>query len=422
MTVDGIEITTIANSYGTPVMVYSAKDMISETTKFVEDFDRVFFSMKSAPIIGIAQLVNSAGAGCNVAGDGELQVALRAGINPQNILVHGNNKSEADIASALQAGVCRLVVEDEHECDRIERIAQDLGIEKVEVQLRVTPGVEAHTHEAIMTGAIDSKFGSAIEKGIARRVCDRIVGSQTLKLRGFHCHIGSQIFDTKPMAQAAKILAGFFVDLHKDYLAKGIEIDINEINVGGGFGIQYELQDDPPSTIEMARAVKSAVDQVCVANDLHHIEVWVEPGRAIVGRAGVSVYRVGSVKEIPGVRKYVAVDGGMSDNLRPAIYGAVHLAWVDGKSGIHQDGVFTIAGKHCEEGDKLANDASLPDNVDVDDLIVMASTGAYSFAMSSNYNMLTRPAVVLVDSSNENPVREIVRRETIDDILSRQHN
>lgn len=417
LSIDDIDVSALAEKYHTPLMVYSARDIENETANFVENFDRVFYSMKAAPIIGICKLIASSGSGCNVAGYGELQVALRAGFNPEKILLHGNNKSVEDIKSCLQAGVLRIVVEDEHECHRIEQIANELGLAKVDVQLRVTPGVEAHTHEAIMTGAIDSKFGTALEGGSARKIADRIIASPVLNLCGFHCHIGSQIFDVEPMARAAEIIAEFFIEMHNDYMSRGIDIEINEINIGGGFGICYEENDDPPEPIQMATAAKAAVNEICKKNNIHHIEVWVEPGRAIVGRAGVTIYEVGSIKEIPKIKKYIAVDGGMSDNIRPAIYKAVHTAWVNSKSGLFVDEPVNIVGKHCEEGDILATGAMLPVNTAVGDLVVMASTGAYSFPMSSNYNMLQRPAVVLVDNGKD---KEIVIRETIDDILNRQ--
>ncbi len=419
LSIDGVSVASIAEEFSTPVMVYSARDIKEDTQRFVDEFDCVLYSMKAAPIIGLGRIIQALGAGCTVAGEGELEVALRSGFDPRKIVMHGNNKSVADIASGLNNGIGRFVIEDSHECDRIESVAKDLGIEKVDVELRVTPGVEAHTHEYIMTGAIDSKFGCPIEFGMAREVCDRIVTSKILKLRGFHCHIGSGIFDHEPMALAAKILAEFFVNVRNDYAQQGITIDINEINVGGGFGVPYEPDDGDLSTIEMARAVKQAVDDVCAANDLGHIEVWCEPGKAIVGRAGVTIYRVGSIKEIPDTRKYIAVDGGMSDNIRPVLYRAVHCAWIDGK-GISSDTHTTrIVGKHCEEGDILGRDLELPSDVALDDLVVMSTTGAYCFPMSSNYNMLPHIPVVLVDSENEPRVTEIVRRQTIDEMLDR---
>lgn len=417
MTIDGVSVASIAQEFSTPVMVYSAKDIQRETQEFVADFDRVFYSMKAAPIIALGRMIAHEGAGCTVAGEGELEVALRAGFEPNRIIMHGNNKSDADIKSALVAGICRLVVEDAHECDRIERVANELGVPQVEVQLRITPGVEAHTHEYIMTGAIDSKFGSPLEFGMAKMVCDRIVASKTLKLRGFHCHIGSGIYDHEPMAQAAKIIAEFFVDAQKNYAQDGIDIEITEINVGGGFGVPYEANDGNLSTIDMARAVKKSVDDVCTKNGMSHIEVWCEPGKAIVARAGVTIYTVGSIKIIPGMRKYVAVDGGMSDNIRPAIYKAVHLAWVDGR---HSESEITrVVGKHCEEGDILGRELDLPVDIAIGDLLIMASTGAYSFPMASNYNMLPRIPVVLIDHEAPKKVTEIVRRETIDEMLSR---
>lgn len=419
MSIDGVSVASIAEEFSTPIMVYSARDIKEDTKRFVDEFDCVLYSMKAAPITGLGRLIQNLGAGCTVAGEGELGVALPAGFDPQKLVMHGNNKSDDDISSGLKNNIGRFVVEDAHECDRIERVANSLGVEKVNVELRVSPGIEAHTHEFNMTGAIDSKFGSPIEFGMARSVCDRIIASSILKLRGFHCHIGSGIYDHEPMALAGKVLAEFFVEVRDDYAKQGVTLDINEINIGGGFACPYEADDGNLSPIDMARAVKQSVNDVCAENDVGHIEVWCEPGKAIIGRAGVTIYRVGSIKELPGIRKYVAVDGGMSDNIRPVIYRAVHLAWIDGKGKSGEIENTRIVGKHCEEGDILGRDLELPADIAIDDLVVMATTGAYAFPMSSNYNMLPFIPVVLVDSEKSPAVTEIVRRQTIDEMLAR---
>ena len=417
LTFGGVDVEEIAHDFLTPVMVYSAQDIRDETQLFVDAFDRVLFASKSCPIKGIERIIFEHGVGCDVSTNGELTVALQAGCDPQMIVMHGNNKSVEEIKHCIHVGVGRIVVEDAHECELIERIAGELGVTKVDVQLRVTPGVEAHTHEAIMTGAIDSKFGCAIDYGIAQDMLDRIIASDVLHLQGFHCHIGSQIFDTEPMAYAAKVVAEFYIQQRERLIEQGITLDINEINIGGGFGIKYEDSDNPPPTIEMAHAVKKAAHDVCAAHGFHDVEIWVEPGRALVGRAGVTLYRVGNVKIIPHTRRYISVDGGMSDNLRPAIYDAKHACWINGKNGDNGTDLFTVAGKHCEEGDRIATDVELPCDVDEGDLLIQASTGAYSFAMASNYNLVTKLPVVLVD---DGVVTEIVRRETVDELLARQ--
>ena len=424
MAIDEIEISSIASRYGTPVMVYSAKDIVSETKKFVDVFDRVFYASKAAPIISIEKIIFEQGAGCDVSSQGELEVALRAGCDPQKILLHGNNKSDEDIRASLQAGVLRIVIDSLDECDRVEKIARELGFNSVDVQARITVGIEAHTHEAIMTGGNDGKFGNPIITGDAKRVCDRIVSSEVLHLKGLHCHIGSQIFETKHLAEAGKILAQFLVELSEANKKDGNDkFEISELNVGGGFGIKYEDQDDPPAPIDMAKAVRASVDGVLQSSGLGKIEVWSEPGRALVGTAGITIYEVGTVKVIEGLQTYVGVDGGMSDNARPATYDAVHAVWVNGRGNnlsSEQCHHVSVAGKHCEQGDILNKDAVVSKSVAVGDLLVMASTGAYSFSMSSNYNMLTRPPVVLVDSESDPALKEVVRRESIDDVLSRQ--
>lgn len=415
LSIDGVLVSDVVREYGSPVWIYSHSDIVNAVDEFTEAFDLVCYASKAAPIIGLEQIIFSRGAGCDVASVGELEVALRAGCDPSKIVMHGNNKSDDDIAHALSSGVGRLVVEDTHECDRIERIAREFGYETVDVQLRLTPGIEAHTHEYLMTGAIDSKFGNAIEHGVAEKVCHRVIESDILQLRGFHCHIGTQIFDTEPLAQAARVVIDFYASILTKYSELAIESAVTEINVGGGFGICYTQTDDPPAPIEMARAVRQAAHEQCEKHNISDLKIWVEPGRAIVGRAGVTAYTVGSIKEIPSVRTYVAVDGGMSDNIRPSLYQAQYVAHVDGRSG--EDRIVTVAGKHCEEGDLLIKDIPLPGDVAIDDVLVMGATGAYTYAMSSNYNMLPRPAVVLVGADGPGTTKLIVRRETIDHIL-----
>ncbi|MFN8015289.1 MAG: diaminopimelate decarboxylase [Acidimicrobiia bacterium] len=419
ISIDGISIADIVRTHSTPLMVYSAQDVIKATKSFVEVFDRVFYASKAAPIIGLEQIIFENGAGCDVSSAGELQVALKAGCKNNKIIFHGNNKSENDIRHALENNVLRIVVDSIDEIELIEQISEELKINNVNVQARITVGIEAHTHEAIMTGGNDGKFGNPIITGDAKRICQRIIESNVLNLCGLHCHIGSQIFETKHLAEAARIMSNFFVEIKDEF-----NIDtISELNVGGGFGIKYEANDDPPAPIEMAKAVRAAADEILKSNGLNNIEIWSEPGRALVGQAGISVYTIGTIKEIEGLQTYVSVDGGMSDNARPATYGAVHGCWVDNRGiNLEKDELIhvSVAGKHCEQGDILNKDAQIPKSTRIGDLLIMTSTGAYCFSMSSNYNMLTRPEVVLVDGSNDEKVKVIVRRETIDDILKRQ--
>ena len=419
MSVDGVPVADVVNRYSTPVIIYSERDVIDATDEFVKVFDRVLYASKAAPIVGLEKVIFERGAGCAVASAGELEVALRAGGDPSSMVMHGNNKSDEDITRALEVGVSRIVVEDEHECDRIEKIAGNLDIKDVDVQLRITPGIEADTHAYLMTGGLDSKFGSAVQNGSAQRVCDRIIGSEVLVLKGLHCHIGTQITDAEPLTKAARVMVEFYVSLREQYSTQGIDLMVNEISVGGGFGIHYQPDDDVALPVDLAKAVRATAHEVCAQHNLQDLEVWAEPGRGIVGRAGFTAYRVGSIKEIPGVKTYIAVDGGMGDNVRPAMYDAQHLSWVSGRNGDVGSHAVAVAGKLCESGDILSQRVELPVDVAVDDILCMASTGAYSFAMASNYNMLTRPAVVLVGQNIDGGMREIVRRETMDEMLSR---
>lgn len=418
LSINGVGISKIAEQFSTPTIVYSAKDIADTTDEFVDLFDQVLYASKAAPIIGLERLIFSRGAGCDVASAGELEVALRAGCDIKKIVAHGNLKSSEYLSRCVESRIGRIVIEDEDECSRIEDLAKQLGIEKVNVQIRLTPGIEAHTHEYLKTGAIDSKFGNPIEYNMAAKVCDRVINSGILVLKGLHCHIGSQIFDTEPLAQAARVTVDFFAQLRDSYREQNIELKISEVNLGGGFGIHYSPDDDPPAPIEMAKAVRNAAHETCELHGIDDLEIWVEPGRALVGQAGFTIYKVGHIKKIPEVRKYVAVDGGMSDNVRPTMYGAKHLCWINSRNGGHGTEIVTVAGLHCEEGDILAKDVELPDDVESGDLLLMASTGAYSYAMQSNYNMIPRPSVVLIDS--DGTAQEIVRRETVDEMLTRQ--
>jgi diaminopimelate decarboxylase len=325
---------------------------------------------------------------------------------------HGNNKSAAELQLALDVGVGRIVADSFDELDRIEALVA-AGAPAPRVLVRVTPGVEAHTHEYIATGADDSMFGFTVSNGSARDAALRVAKSDAMELAGFHCHIGSQILVLESFARAAAVVAERAADV-----ARASGAPVPEINLGGGLGVPYTADElDAPSIAEFGRETRANFADACATFELDPAPaLTVEAGRSIAAPAGVTLYTVGTIKEIAGVRTYVAVDGGMSDNPRPATYGAAYEAAVPARATAARPFVATIAGKHCEQGDLLVRDAHLPADVAVGDVLVTPVTGAYGYSMASNYNLVPRPAVVFV---RDGQARVVVRRETFADLVAR---
>ena len=389
--IGGCDAIELAREFGTPAYVYAEDDMRERARAIKAAFAsrtehyEVLYASKAFPCLAAMRLFAEAGLSCDVASGGELHVALRGGFGPDRIYMHGNNKSEAELSEALAAGVGHIVVDSFDEIDRLERLAA--GRDQ-HVLLRVTPGIEPETHAAIRTGQMDSKFGIPMEQ--VPEAIERCARAG-LVLRGLHAHIGSQVFALDVYEALADVL-----------------LDMGElplVNLGGGFGIAYTREDRPPSADEYAEAMLRGVpDDVVVLS---------EPGRSLVGNAGVSLYTVGTVKEIPGVRTYVAVDGGMSDNIRPMLYGAVYEADLAARFG--DSTPCRIAGKHCESGDVLVREAAL-ERPRPGDVLVIPATGAYGHAMASNYNAVPRPPVIFC---RDGDARVVVRRETYDDLALR---
>ena len=369
------------------------------------------YAGKALLVVGVAELVARAGLSLDVASAGELHTALRAGFPPERIFFHGNNKSTRELEHGVRAGVGRIVVDNFTELARVSALGTQLG-RRVGVHLRVTPGIEAGGHDFIRTGHDDSKFGFSVSAGLADRAVDEAHAAPGIDLHGLHCHLGSQITASDAFVAAADVLVACMARARNRH---GITLD--ELNLGGGVAIVYEPADEAPVPVsEHARAVRSAVREACSRRDLSAPRLVVEPGRAIAGPAGVSLYTVGTVKEVPGVRTYVAVDGGLSDNLRPALYGARYTFVAAGRGPVvGERRPVTVAGKHCESGDIIGRDVLLPADLREDDLLAVAATGAYGYAMASNYNRLPRPAMVLV---GDGEARLLVRRESLDDVLS----
>ncbi len=400
--IGGCDAIELAREFGTPAYFYAPDDIRARARAYLEAFrsrgvdHEVVFASKAAPVSAIYSLCEEEGLSVDVASGGELHMALRAGFPPERIYMHGNNKSEAELRFAFERGVGCIVVDSLAEI----ALADSLLERDQQVLIRLTPGIKPSTHSYVQTGQLDSKFGFGIADGQAIRGIEAIADSRHLQLAGLHAHIGSQIFELEPYVRAIEAIAAFARDLNPRML-----------NVGGGLGIAYESTDSPPS---IASYVDVKVDGIERLFDPLP-KILVEPGRSLVGNAAVTLYTVGTVKEIPGVRTYLAVDGGMSDNLRPMLYGSRYEALIADRPTARPDTQVTIAGKHCESGDVLVRDAKLaaPRSGDV---LATPATGAYGHAMANNYNGVPRPPVVFCSGGD---ARVVVRRETYDDLTSR---
>ncbi len=413
--VGGCDTLALAEEFGTPLFVYDEDDLRGRCREFREAFasqpvrGRVAYASKAFSCLAMVRLVAEEGLWLDVATGGELAVALAGGFPAARVILHGNNKSEAEIAAALDAGVGRIAVDSEADVDMVDRLVTARVGGAAEVHLRLTPGIDADTHEYIRTGQEDSKFGLGLRSGQALAVAKRIGGLDTIVLRGVHCHIGSQILDLAGFRDAVEAVMGFVAEAGP---ASGSEL--REVNLGGGLGIAYTAGERATSPGEWARLLSGAVAERAAAAGVADPTIFVEPGRAIAGRAGITLYTVGTIKNIPGVRTYVAVDGGISDNLRPALYGARYEAMLAERPSAPRSGAATVAGKHCESGDVVVEDALLPADVAPGDVLVTPATGAYGYAMANNYNLVGRPAVVFV---SRGAARVVVRREEVADLV-----
>jgi len=411
LTVGGLPVTELARRFGTPVYVLDEADFRARCRDFVEAFGDadIFYAGKAFICKAVVRMLAEEGMFLDVCTGGELAVALAGGMPPERIGLHGNNKSVAELTRAVEAGVGRIVVDSFQEIDRLTRIARELGV-RPRVMVRVTVGVEAHTHEYIATAHEDQKFGFSLSGGAAREAVERILADDVLELRGLHSHIGSQIFDTDAFEVAAKRVLGLQADIRSTY---GIEPP--ELDLGGGFGIAYTSQDDPRRPAELADALRRIVKEDCDALGLAVPRLSFEPGRAVVGPTMFTLYEIGTVKDVDGIRTYVSVDGGMSDNIRTALYDASYSATVAGRASTAPPMLARVVGKHCESGDIVVKDEFLPADVQPGDLLAVPGTGAYCRSMASNYNHVPRPPVVAVCDGT---ARVIVRRETEDDLLA----
>lgn len=399
LSVGGVDLLDLCAQVGTPVFVYDEVHVRERCRQAVAAFgDGVAYASKAFFCLTMARLAHEEGMCIDVSTGGELHVALRAGVPANRLVLHGNNKSERELGTALAAGVGRIVVDSFDELDRLERLATT----RPQVLVRVTPGIEAHTHEYVQTGQDDSKFGFGIASGAAAEAVRRMrAPGSPVELVGAHAHIGSQIFELSSFERAVGVLAEFFAPL-----------GLPELCLGGGLGVAYVEGEKAPTIAEWALAVRGAALGAGIDSS---VRVSAEPGRAIVAAAGITCYTVGTIKHLPGIRTYVSVDGGMSDNPRPVLYGSGYEAFLPRATAAPRPFAATIVGKHCESGDVIVKDGYLPDDVAVGDILATPVTGAYGHSMASNYNKVGRPPVVFVRWGE---IHTVVRRETEDDLLS----
>ncbi|MGU3654177.1 diaminopimelate decarboxylase [Mycolicibacterium sp. A43C] len=420
VSVAGVSVAELAAEFGTPLFVIDEDDFRSRCREIASAFgggEHVHYASKAFLSAEIARWVHQEGLSLDVATGGELAVALHADFPAERITVHGNNKSVDELTAAVAAGVGHIVVDSEIEIERLEAVAGAAGVVQ-DVLVRVTPGVEAHTHEFISTAHEDQKFGLSLASGAALEAVRRVFATANLRLVGLHCHVGSQIFDVSGFEIAARRLLGLLRDIVAEFgVEKTAQMDI--LDLGGGLGISYLPSDNPPPMRELADKLKAIVANESAAVGLPTPTLVVEPGRAIAGPGTITLYEVGTVKDVAVSadehRRYVSVDGGMSDNIRPALYDAEYDARLVSRTSGAPAVLARIVGKHCESGDIIVRDTWVSEDLVPGDLLAVAATGAYCYSMSSRYNMLRRPAVVAVKDGS---ARLILRRETVEDLLS----
>ncbi|GIO11744.1 diaminopimelate decarboxylase [Cohnella xylanilytica] len=411
--IGGCDVTDLAKEFGTPLYIVDEALVRQRAREYMEAFRetglrfQVAYASKAFCVMAMCRLAEEEGMSLDVVSDGELYTALQAGFPPERIHFHGNNKTPEEIEMALNANIGCFVVDNFMELSLLNAIAAEHG-KTVNILLRVTPGVEAHTHDYISTGQQDSKFGFDVGNGTAFKAVEEALKQPQLKLLGVHSHIGSQIFEVDGFRMAVEKVAAFSIDVRSK-----LNVTFPVINLGGGFGIRYVEGDTPLPLGTYVKAITDAIISEFTAADYPLPEIWIEPGRSMVGDAGTTLYTIGSSKDIPGVRKYIAVDGGMTDNPRPALYESKYEAILANRANDEPSEVVSIAGKCCESGDMLIWDLKLPE-ARKDDLLAVFCTGAYNYAMASNYNRIRRPAVVFVKDGRADLV---VARETYENIV-----
>ncbi|MCP1448542.1 diaminopimelate decarboxylase [Priestia megaterium] len=411
--IGGVDTVELASNFGTPLYVYDVALIRQRARGFKETFEKhgvkaqVAYASKAFSTIAMVQVVHEEGLSLDVVSGGELYTALAADFPKERIHFHGNNKSRAELEMAIKEDVGCIVVDNFYEISLLQEITEQYQ-KKMPVLLRLTPGIEAHTHDYILTGQEDSKFGFDLQNGQADEVVRLVQNSKGLELLGIHCHIGSQIFETTGFIMATQKL---FAKM-KEWKQR-IEFVPQVLNLGGGFGIRYTEEDQPIPVSQYVEVIIEEVKKQSKQLEVEIPEIWIEPGRSLVGDAGTTLYSIGSRKHVPNVREYVAIDGGMNDNIRPALYQAKYEAVIANRMNDESDELVSIAGKCCESGDMLMWDVHLP-KANPDDLLAMFCTGAYGYSMASHYNRLPKPAVVFVEDGE---AQLVVKRETYEDIV-----
>ena len=411
--IGGVDMIDLIEEHGTPLYVYDEATIRSRCREFVQEFSRmhpdveVAYASKALLSLWMANIVKEEGLGLDVVSGGELALAQEVQFPPDKVYFHGNNKTFDELLEAVRYRIGYVVVDNLHELEVIESICSTEGVTQ-NILLRVTPGFDVHTHAYTATGVLDSKFGAQIVTGMALQLLLRALESQYVNVKGLHFHLGSPIPQLQDYVQGIEIV----LDFAREAVTEGLKLDV--LNVGGGFAIPYLRTDATPTVEEYARTIVTEVLDGCKKRGIGSPRLVVEPGRSIVGTAGVAFYTVGSVKEIPGVRLYCAVDGGMGDNIRPALYGSSYEALIANRATDEATSIVTIVGKYCESGDILVRDIKMPP-ISTGDILAIPVSGAYCLSMSSNYNMALQPAVVLVDDGASRIVR---RRQTFQDLIA----
>ncbi|HWG02682.1 MAG TPA: diaminopimelate decarboxylase [Trebonia sp.] len=412
LTLGGLDVRDLAGRFGTPVFVADEADVRERCREYMDAFGEgvnVCYAAKAFCSRAVLRWVTEEGLGVDVCTGGELEVALSAGVAPERVTMHGNNKLLPEIERAVTAGVGHIVIDSFEEIARVAYVAEQAG-RRPRVLIRVTTGVEAHTHEFMATAHDDQKFGFSLASGSSDEAVRRVLALPALQFAGLHSHIGSQIFDTAGFEVAAHRVIELAARIYHEH-----GIAISELDLGGGFGIAYTAEDDPPDVRSLAKSLRAIVSAQCGAAGLPEPALTIEPGRGIIGPSTVTLYEVGTIKDVDGLRTYVSVDGGMSDNVRTALYDASYTCVLASRSSSAPPMLARVVGRHCESGDIVVRHCYLPSDLAPGDLIAVAATGAYCWSLASNYNHLPRPGVVAVRAGE---ARAIVRRETLDDLLS----
>ena len=418
LAIGGCDVRELVEQFGSPLYIYDEATLRGMCRDFADGFrgeyanTRVEYSSKAFANPAVARIIEEEGLDMDVVTGGELAVAMAANFPARRLNFHGNNKGREELAEAVGFGIASITLDSFAEIELLNDVAREQGVRQ-KVMLRLSPSVDPHTHMLTSTGILDSKFGFSIETGDAEVAVERALAQEWLDVEGLHFHLGSPIFELEPYSDAIDYVLRFAADMRGKY-----GLDLKRFSPGGGFAIGYVADTLPPPIHSYAKEIATAVRSGCDRYGLDEPELSVEPGRAIVGRAGVAIYTVGGIKTIPGVRTYVSVDGGMGDNIRPALYDSEYAVVPVDRPDANRDTVVTVAGKFCESGDVLARDVDVPE-LEVGELLALPASGAYCLMMASNYNMQTRPAVVMV---NEGEARLIRRRETYADLLASSLN